>query len=48
MDQPTLTDLVVLNLFDVQYESFFGGRLNPTYATPGAPRQFRAILSKSF
>ncbi|MEX6634288.1 TonB-dependent receptor [Hyphococcus lacteus] len=39
----------VLNLFDNEYYYFFGGlRDSATNVTPGAPRQFRATLKKTF
>lgn len=41
-------DLTLSNALDRRYFSYFGGRENPTYATPGPPRQFRATLRATF
>lgn len=41
-------DLLLLNAFDAEYNFLFGGTRDPTYATPGPPRQFRATLSATF
>ncbi|HYE44446.1 MAG TPA: hypothetical protein VEA44_01600 [Caulobacter sp.] len=46
---PGLTlDLTVNNALDEAYGFYFGGRTNPTYATPGPPRQVRATLRARF
>ncbi|MCR5876240.1 TonB-dependent receptor [Phenylobacterium sp. J426] len=46
---PNLTlDLTVNNALDEDYHFYFGGRTNPTYATPGTPRQVRATLRATF
>jgi outer membrane receptor protein involved in Fe transport len=37
-------DVTLNNALDRTYWSYFGGRTAPTYATPGVPRQLRAIL----
>lgn len=41
-------DLTLTNALDQEYYFFFGGRTNPSYATPGPPRQFRATLKANF
>ena len=41
-------DLTLNNAFDATYYSFFGGETDPQFAMPGAPRQFRAALTKRF
>ncbi|KQN36432.1 hypothetical protein ASG37_12495 [Sphingomonas sp. Leaf407] len=41
-------DLTLLNALDERYGFFFGGTTTPTYATPGPPRQFRAMLRAGF
>ncbi len=46
-DDLSLT-LSALNLLDEEYFYFFGGQSAATNATPGAPRQFRATIRKTF
>jgi len=47
--RPNLTlDLTVSNALDEAYAYYFGGRTQPTYATPGDPRQVRATLRAVF
>ena len=41
-------DLTLTNALDKEYYFYFGGRSNPTYATPGVPRQFRAAVRAAF
>jgi outer membrane receptor protein involved in Fe transport len=41
-------DLVLTNVLDEKYYSFFGGRSSPSYATPGVPRQMRIIMRSAF
>jgi len=41
-------DLSVNNALDEDYWFYFGGRANPTYATPGPPRQVRLTLRAVF
>jgi outer membrane cobalamin receptor len=41
-------DLAMLNALGTEYNFLFGGRTDPTYATPGPPQQFRATIAKAF
>ncbi len=41
-------DFTMLNAFGTEYDFLFGGRTDPTYATPGPPQQFRATIAKTF
>lgn len=41
-------DLNISNLFDEEYDFFFGDRTQATYAIPGTPRQARVTLRYAF
>jgi len=45
---PLALDLAVTNVLDRDIYSYFGTDTQPTYATPSAPRQFRATIRASF
>ncbi|MET3438321.1 TonB-dependent receptor [Sphingomonas sp. 1185] len=45
---PMALDLAVTNVLDRDIYSYFGTDTQPTYATPSAPRQFRATIRASF